>query len=299
MSNIKHSNPNFKGNTWEEFAIFNVKLTTITFIFSLGAFFWTQIIESPPCSNLGCAIGCHIIVFVIILIFGKLMFELRRFEVIWRASVIGIVFSMGLWLSTTSDILSSFGFYLCTLSFFHVSEYLATGLTNPSNLKTDSFLLNHSLQYWIAAMASWTEYFIELYFVGQDLKNYAIIRTAGLILCLIGEFIRKTAMFHAGQSFSHIVQNTKQSDHVLVQDGIFSLVRHPSYVGWMLWSVGTQILLANPICLCAYTYVTWVFFNERIYIEEFSLLQFFGEDYVKYQDRVAVGIPFIKGYMHR
>ena len=192
MSNVKNSNPNFKENTLEEFAMFNVKLTAITFIFSLGAFFWTQILDSPPCSSLGCAVGCHTIVFIVIIIFGKLMFELRHFQIIWRASVIGTVFSMGLWLSTTSDILSSFGFYLCTLSFFHVSEYLTTGLTNPSNLKNDSFLLNHSLQYWIAAMASWTEYFIELYFVGPDLKNYATIRTTGFGLCLIGEFTNST-----------------------------------------------------------------------------------------------------------
>ena len=30
-------------------------------------------------------------------------------------------------------------------------------------------------------------------------------------------------------------------------------IRHPGYLGFMVWSVGCQILLVNPFCLVAFT----------------------------------------------
>ena len=37
------------------------------------------------------------------------------------------------------------------------------GLTNGESLRPDSFLLNHSSAYWIAAMASWVEFLMEAF----------------------------------------------------------------------------------------------------------------------------------------
>ena len=59
--------------------------------------------------------------------------------------------------------------------------------------------------------------------------------------------------------------------------------RHPSYAGWFMWSLGSQLILVNPICLLAYAYVSFSFFSERIYCEEFMLLKFFGNEYREYQ----------------
>lgn len=51
--------------------------------------------------------------------------------------------------------------YMCSLSFFHYSEYLVTAVINPRSLSLDSFLLNHSLEYTLAAMSSWLEFTVE------------------------------------------------------------------------------------------------------------------------------------------
>ena len=64
---------------------------------------------------------------------------------------------------------------------------------------------------------------------------------------------------------------------------ISSHFRHPSYAGWFMWSLGSQLILVNPICLLAYAYVSFSFFSERIYCEEFMLLKFFGKEYREYQ----------------
>lgn len=49
-------------------------------------------------------------------------------------------------------------------SMFHFSEFLAVALTNPKTLTVDSFILNHSVQYWVAAVSSWVEAGVENYF---------------------------------------------------------------------------------------------------------------------------------------
>lgn len=57
-----------------------------------------------------------------------------------------------------------------------------------------------------------------------------------------------------------------------------------------------QLILQNPLCLIAYALMAWNFFHDRVLIEEISLLNFFGEDYIEYQKRVNTGLPFIYGY---
>lgn len=82
----------------------------------------------------------------------------------------------------------------------------------------------------------------------------------------------------------------------MVTNGVYSWFRHPSYVGWFYWSIGTQIVLINPFCIPAYGIASWLFFKSRVFIEEITLLNFFGQDYCDYQAKVGTGLPFIDGY---
>lgn len=188
-----------------------------------------------------------------------------------------------------------FGFYLIILSVFHFSEYLTTALTNPSSLSCDSFLLNHSISYWLAAILSWAEFFIEKYYI-PAWKELWYLSIVGLLICIAGEIVRKLSMVTATTNFNHIVQFTKKEGHHLVTWGIYKYFRHPSYVGWFWWSIGTQIILINPICAVAYAIASWCFFKRRIEFEEITLIRFFGKDYLDYKERVATGLPFLKGY---
>ena len=236
---------------------------------------------------------------LLFVVLGKLFFlgQDGDFSVWWRATFIGYVFAIGLHVSIEPlHYAQQFGWYLVFLAFFHFSEYFATAYTNPSNLSTDSFLLNHSPAYHVAAVLSWAEFFLELTFY-PPLKSSRVISYVGIGVCLAGEILRKLAMITAGKSFNHIVQSARQEDHVLVTKRVFGLVRHPSYLGWFLWSVGTQLILVNPVCFVAYTVISWLFFKERIYVEEYTLYQFFGESYHAYKQKVPYsGLPFISGY---
>lgn len=127
---------------------------------------------------------------------------------------------------TLDEKYKSFGIYLAFLTIFHFSEYFVISISNPQSLSLDSFMLTHSIQYGIAAVLSWTEFFVEVYFypgesfkllieasethssffVLIDLKMYKSLWIIGSLVCLIGEVVRKLAMLTAKKSFHHIVR---------------------------------------------------------------------------------------------
>lgn len=74
------------------------------------------------------------------------------------------------------------------------------------------------------------------------MKTHTWIAAVGLILCIGGEVLRKLAMYTAGRNFTHTVRSEKGPDQTLVVTGLYGLVRHPSYMGWFYWAVGTQVL---------------------------------------------------------
>ncbi|XP_057713610.1 protein-S-isoprenylcysteine O-methyltransferase [Corythoichthys intestinalis] len=216
------------------------------------------------------------------------------YKVAVRACLLGVIFGCGLIISFTEITLTHFGWYMCSLAFFHYTEYLVTAIINPRSLSLDSFLLNHSLEYSLAAVSSWLEFAVEA-LIFPELKQLRWLSFLGLLMVMCGEALRKTAMLTAGSNFNHIVQNEKAYSHVLVTSGVYAFFRHPSYVGWFYWSIGTQVVLCNPVCTLGYTIASWRFFRERVEEEEISLINFFAEEYVEYKKRVPTGLPFISG----
>jgi len=230
----------------------------------------------------------------IIFIAGRWV-DRENFDVWWRACFLGVILSLGIYLSSSGGPYFSLGWYVVFMSLFHYLEYLVTALTNPLNLNNDSFLLNHSVAYGVAAAAGLLEYFLELW-LWPGMKQCLPVCALGALGCGLGDTFRKLAMFHAGSNFNHIVQGYKHDEHRLVTGGVFSYFRHPSYVGWFYWSISTQVVLCNPVCVVLYALVSWKFFADRIEAEEYYLLNFFGNQYLDYQKRVPTGLPFIKGF---
>jgi protein-S-isoprenylcysteine O-methyltransferase len=209
------------------------------------------------------------------------------------AAFVGCGFGSGLAVVALSPGHYSWGLYVTALSFFHFSEYIMTSLYNADTVNFDSFLLNHSRPYAIAAVASWTEYWLEAALLPSMVSP--TVSQIGLAMVVVGETIRKLAMYTAASNFTHIVADEHKEGHQLVTHGVYQLSRHPAYMGWFWWSVGTQVVLCNPICTVAYAAATYKFFSARVKIEEFYLLRFFGKKYLDYQKNVGTGIPFVSG----
>ncbi|KAL1807548.1 hypothetical protein DCAR_0726926 [Daucus carota subsp. sativus] len=180
---------------------------------------------------------------------------------------------------------------LFSIAFFHVSEYtLAIIFHGKSNVTLKSLLI--SKNYLVAMIFSLLEYLVEIYLF-PGLKEHWWISNFGLAMVVIGESIRKLAIITAGRAFTHQIKVDHEEHHELVRHGVYGFVRHPGYSGFLMWSVGTQIMLCNPISMVAFALVVWRFFSQRIPYEEYFLEQFFGSRYEVYAEQVPSGIPFV------
>ena len=173
--------------------------------------------------------------------------------------------------------------YLISLCIYHISEYLNSLIYHFNKLDWSCFLIDQSFEWFIALISSLIEYLIEIYFFYNfKTKSYFLLKI-GLFLMIIGHFLRISAFFTCKTNFEYLVQYTKQKGHKLIKNGVYKLFRHPSYVGFYLWAIGTQIMMCNVICSVGFTIALYVFFKERIEEEEIYLIAFFGEEYLNYR----------------
>jgi protein-S-isoprenylcysteine O-methyltransferase len=227
-------------------------------------------------------------------------------------TVLFLVLSVRLWRVT---------FFVASLCLFHFLEYYVTARYNTRHASVGSFLLtSNGWAYNVAHGSAITEcilshfIFPEGYFwwtraIG-DLKLQLIL---GLLLVIVGQTVRSLAMAHAGTNFNHTVQVVHKEGHSMVTDGVYRILRHPSYFGFFWWSIGTQLVLENVLCFWAYALILRTFFSNRIQSElrlleqklclfgysdvpastdeERLLTLFFHEEYSDYMRRTWVGIP--------
>ncbi|ESQ40777.1 hypothetical protein EUTSA_v10014725mg [Eutrema salsugineum] len=195
-----------------------------------------------------------------------------------------------------TEIFSDTGFRQLTqmfsaIIFFHTSEYiLAIAYHGPSRVTLSSLLITK--HYALAMLISVLEYLIEIVLF-PGLKQHWWISNFGLMMIVLGESVRKTAIITAGRSFTHLIKIRREEHHKLVTKGVYRIMRHPSYSGFLVWSVGTQVMLCNPISAIAFAVVVWRFFADRIPYEEHYLKQFFGSQYLDYAQKVPSGVPFV------
>jgi len=114
---------------------------------------------------------------------------------------------------------------------------------------------------------------------------------AAIGLWLLGLTIRIVAIRTLGRYFTAHVRI--QDEQQVIQHGIYSVIRHPSYTGMLLIGLGVVTLHAS-----VFGYLTWAVYMfpamlYRIRIEEKALKKDLGEPYVEYSRRVKRLIPFI------
>lgn len=190
-------------------------------------------------------------------------------------------------------------FFLLALSTFHFLEFWTTAEGNTLVAGVDSFLLTAN---WPAYAVAHSAAFLECLVVCRffPARSWAppgcasLLVTLGLLATVLGQLVRSLAMLHAGTSFHHQVQTRKAHTHLLVTNGVYAWMRHPSYVGFFYWGLGTQLVMGNVLCFFAYAWILWTFFRSRIRHEEANLVDFFKDDYVQYRERVGIMIPFIR-----
>lgn len=114
------------------------------------------------------------------------------------------------------------------------------------------------------------------------------IRWLGVLLFALGGALRLWPVFMLGDRFSGLV--AIQPGHKLVTDGIYSIIRHPSYLGLLINSLGWSLAFRSGIGVLL-TALLVPPILARIRSEEALLATEFGQPYEAYRSRTSRLIP--------
>lgn len=117
------------------------------------------------------------------------------------------------------------------------------------------------------------------------------LRTAGLVLLILGLAIRWTAIFTLGTTFSTNV--AIHAAQTLRTTGPYRWVRHPSYTGMLVIFTAIGLYERNWISLAVVLILPTAALFYRIHVEETALTEAFGEQYLEYRKRTRRLIPLI------
>jgi protein-S-isoprenylcysteine O-methyltransferase Ste14 len=115
------------------------------------------------------------------------------------------------------------------------------------------------------------------------------IRYAGLAIMALGVAIRWTAVLSLGRAFSANV--SIRAGHQLYTDGLYRLVRHPSYLGLLLILFAIGLHTHNWTGLAIVMIPSFAALSYRIYVEEKALRAAFGDAYAIYSSETRRLIP--------
>ena len=114
------------------------------------------------------------------------------------------------------------------------------------------------------------------------------VRWLGVALFALGGAFRLWPVFVLGHRFSGLV--AIQPGHRLVTDGIYGVIRHPSYLGLLVASLGWALAFRSGVGLLLTLASTLVVLG-RIQAEEKLLGSHFGAEYEAYRRRTSRLIP--------
>ena len=128
--------------------------------------------------------------------------------------------------------------------------------------------------------------------------NYLDPRWWGLCLALsfLGMFIRALAIGFAPKGTSGRNTSEGQVAESLNTEGIYSLVRHPLYLGnYFMW-IGIVCFAGSAWFVLAVSLVFWLYYERIMFAEEAFLRGKFGQAYLNWSDHTPAFFPRFTGW---
>jgi protein-S-isoprenylcysteine O-methyltransferase len=116
-----------------------------------------------------------------------------------------------------------------------------------------------------------------------------VSRLLALGLLLFGLAVRWAAVLTLGRLFT--VDVAIQSDHAVVQTGLYRLVRHPSYTGLLMAFLGLGVYSGNWFSILGLLVPITLAVVNRVVKEERALLSSLGPEYAAYCARTKRFVP--------
>ena len=117
------------------------------------------------------------------------------------------------------------------------------------------------------------------------------IYLVGIVFMFGGIVFRQWAISVLGRYFS--VEIGVQKEQKVVDSGPYSLIRHPSYTGALIFYVGMGLSMQSWAAALVAVIVFGAVYGYRIFVEEKVLINELGNNYVEYKKRTKRIIPFI------
>jgi len=181
--------------------------------------------------------------------------------------------------------------FITTYSIWILSEIsLSLFRRSEKSDKKDTDKGTLGLIWTIIIIANILSYYISMWIYLPVSEDQAI-RYLGLAFIVLGMMLRLKIVASLGKFFT--VNVTILQDHRLKKDGFYKYVRHPSYSAALLSFVGYGLSMNNWISLLLVTGAASTAFLMRIRIEEKTLIDHFGAEYIEYKKRTKRLIPFV------
>eukprot|EP01067_Filipodium_phascolosomae_P001241 Filipodium_phascolosomae@DN1840_c0_g1_i1.p1 len=223
-------------------------------------------------------------------------FEKRKSRLLQASFAIVLAFFC--YISTVALPILGCGGFIILLCLFHLSEYVLTAHFHPESVTVESFLLTNGWEYTVATACAILESVAQIIIMKETYEFIPKeVQLIGFVVAVLGLTMRILAWVTAGFSYNHAIVYEPRKEHKLVTWGIYAYFRHPGYAGWMIYTLGLQLLLRNFGCLLAFYYVCNSFFRDRIYEEEKAMIDIFEEKYRDYAYKTPIRFPFVEGYV--
>jgi protein-S-isoprenylcysteine O-methyltransferase Ste14 len=116
------------------------------------------------------------------------------------------------------------------------------------------------------------------------------VRWLGFLLYTVGGVLRLAPVFVLGHRFSGLV--AIQPEHRLMTSGLYAVIRHPSYLGLFVLSLGWGLAFRSGVGVIL-AVLTLPVVLARINAEERLLSESFGAEYDAYRARTWRLIPYV------
>jgi protein-S-isoprenylcysteine O-methyltransferase Ste14 len=113
----------------------------------------------------------------------------------------------------------------------------------------------------------------------------------GSVFVIIGLIIRVASIVKLKQQFTYTVARIE--NHVLIETGLYKVIRHPGYLGQLIIFMGVTICLSNWLSVLFMIIPVLAGYLNRINVEEKFLVEQMGQKYLDYQNRTKRLIPMI------
>lgn len=181
--------------------------------------------------------------------------------------------------------------FIITWSIWFLSEILLNRFIRSGNDDKKEQDKDSIRNIWIAISVSVSLGIISSFFFKIPISNQLIVPQLGLFLIIAGMIFRFISIWSLGRFFT--VDVTIRLNHKLKKDGLYSLIRHPSYAGSVLSFIGFGLSLNNWISLIIIIISIICAMLNRIKIEEKVLIDHFGSKYTEYMKNTYRLIPWI------